>query len=249
MRRLEPAGIPIDTPDAMLELLDADRVDPPPGRPWVSTNMVMSLDGAYSRGGTSGALSSTADHELFIAHRSIADAVLVGASTVRAERYSRPSVSPRAAEIRAARGQEPVPRIVITSASLHLPADTPLLDGSPPVPILAHPRTSDPAAAPDGVELLAAGEEGVDFAELLAVLGDRGVRHVACEGGPGVLGQLAAAGLIDEYLLTVSPSLVGGDRVGLLAGATPADADFDLHRVLRQSEHLMLSYRRAGGAG
>jgi riboflavin biosynthesis pyrimidine reductase len=112
------------------------------------------------------------------------------------------------------------------------------------VPVMAHPRSSDPSTAPQGVELLAVGDDDVDFTELLAALGRRGARHVVCEGGPGVLGQMAAADLIDEYLLTLSPRLVGGSSVGLLAGAEATGGPHHLHRVLGDGDHLMLSSRR-----
>ncbi|MCP4437246.1 MAG: hypothetical protein GY812_17350 [Actinomycetia bacterium] len=247
MQQLQPSGESFETPASMLEMLDSDRPEPPEGRPSVSTNMVMSLDGAYSLDGTSGGLSSPTDHALFIAQRSLADYIIVGASTVRAEMYRRPSVTDEAARIRALRGQDPVPRIVITSRSLELPDDVPLLHGDPPAPIMAHPASSDPDNAPQGVELLTAGESGVDFELLLEMLGQRGARHVVCEGGPGVLGQLAGADLIDEYLLTLSPHLVGGDRVGLLSHAQGPESPYELHRTMRDGDYLMLSYRRAAG--
>ena len=246
MQPLEKNGPALETPADMLRMLDADRPEPPQGRPWVTTNMVMSLDGAYSKEGRSGGLSSPQDHALFIAQRSLADYIVVGASTVRAEMYSRPGVSEDAARIRASRGQDPVPRIVITSRSLTLPDDVPLLKGDPPPPIMAHPASSDPADAPAGVELLTAGETGVDFALLLELLAQRGARHVVCEGGPGVLGQLAAADLIDEYLLTLSPRLVGGDKVGLLSHHEGPEPPYSLHRAMRDGDHIMLSYRRSG---
>jgi riboflavin biosynthesis pyrimidine reductase len=244
MRHLEAGGTPLDELAEVLAMLDADRPSVGSGRPWVTTNMVMSLDGAFSTEGVSGGLSSGEDHELFLAQRSLADVILVGASTVRAENYRRPSVSDEAARIRATRGQDPTPRIVITSKSLSLPDDVPLLHGDPPAPMLAHPADSDLGNAPGGVELLEAGNDDVDFELLLRLLSERGAGHVVCEGGPGVLGQLAARGLIDEYMLTISPQLVGGEHVGLLAGAEAQDERFALHRVLRAGDHLMLSYRR-----
>lgn len=244
MRRLTATGAPLDALEAMVALLPTMGVEPPPERPWVSTDMVMSMDGAYSRGGTSGALSSPADHALFIAHRSLSDAILVGASTVRKERYRRPSVSEQAREVREHYGQRPVPELVITSASLDLGAGTPLLHGDPPVPIIAHPASADTRDAPEGFELIDAGDTQVDLRLLMSILRDRGVRRIACEGGPHLLGQLAAEDLIDEYLVTISPQLVGGAMVGLLGGGNPQAARFELYEVLRDGEHLMCSYRR-----
>lgn len=208
----------------------------------------MSLDGAYSRNGTSAALSSDADHALFIAHRSTADAILVGASTVRAEGYRRPTVSAEAAEVRRRRSQSAVPMLVVVSSSLDLGRGTPLLRGGPPAPVIAHPTRSDTSVAPEGVELIQAGEVTVDLEELLSKLFLRGVRRVACEGGPGLLGQLAQRDLIDEYLVTISPQLVGGATVGLLGGAHLEGLSFALHQVLREGDHLMCSYRRERGS-
>lgn len=225
-------------------MLSTDGTDPPAGRPWVSTDMVMSMDGAYSRDGTSAALSSDADHALFMAHRSTADAILVGASTVREEGYRRPTVSAEAAEIRRQRGQNALPMLVITSSSLDLGAHTPLLRGDPPAPIIAHPARSDTSVAPEGFDLIELGDTSVDLVLLLSELAERGVRRVACEGGPGLLGQLAEADLIDEFLVTISPQLVGGVMVGLLGRAHTGGLPFELHEVLREENHLMCSYRR-----
>lgn len=254
MHRLAASGPPLGGLDAIVQMLSTDDTDPPSGRPWVSTDMVMSLDGAYSSDGTSGGLSSDADHALFIAHRSTADAILVGASTVREEGYRRPTVSEEAAERRRVRSQSALPLLVVVSSSLDLGANTPLLHGDPPAPIIAHPARSDTSNAPEGLELIQAGETTVDLALLLSELAGRGVRRVACEGGPGLLGQLAKDDLIDEFLVTISPQLVGGTSVGLLGGVGlpggvgTGNLPFELHAVLRDGDHLMCSYRRARDA-
>lgn len=228
-------------------MLSTDGTDPPAGRPWVSTDMVMSMDGAYSREGTSAGLSSDADHALFIAHRSTADAILVGASTAREEGYGRPAMSAEAAALRRRRGQSALPMLVITSSSLDLGTRTPLLHGDPPAPIIAHPTSSDTSIAPEGFELMELGDTSVDLALLLSELAGRGVRRVACEGGPGLLGQLAQADLIDEFLVTISPQLVGGTMVGLLGRTHTGGLPFELHEVIRDKDHLMCSYRRDRG--
>ncbi len=66
-------------------------------------------------------------------------------------------------------------------------------------------------------EVVVTDGERVEPAWLLADLHARGARTVVCEGGPGLNGQLARAGLVDEWCVTVSPRLVGGGA-GLLAG-------------------------------
>ena len=245
MRSLIPDGPDFAGPAELLDVLDADRPRAPAHRPAVTTNMVMSLDGAYALEGRSGGLGSPGDKAMFLAQRSLADVVLVGASTVRAERYRRPSVGPEAARVRARRGQAERPLLVIATRRAALPADLPLLSGGEPEPLVACPDSADISGLPDGVGVLRCGATEVDFTALLGTLHDRGARHVVCEGGPALLGQLAAADLVDEFLLTLSPRLVGGNSVGLLAGAAAASEAFTLHRVLRDGDHLLLSYRRA----
>jgi 5-amino-6-(5-phosphoribosylamino)uracil reductase len=245
MHELDDQGSPWDlAPATLVDRFAADAASPPPGRPWVSTNMVMSLDGAFSVEGTSRGLSSEADHALFQAQRWLADVVLVGASTARVERYRRPRADPAAAPLRRARGQRPDPLLVVVTGSGQVPRDQPFLRGDGPPPLLVHPGRTDPSTLPRGLEHLRCGEERVDLADLLAELHRRGLGRVHCEGGPGLLGQLAALDAIDEYLLTLAPRLVGGASIGLLGGAT-ADERFGLHRVLRDGDHLMLSYRRS----
>lgn len=244
VRRLNSVDSELELPDGLLQLLDSDRPEEPLERPWVSTNMVMSLDGGFARDGRSAGLSSDADRSLFGAQRSLADVILVGASTVRKEHYGHPKLVQGAAEIRRERGQEALPRIATVTRSVSFDADIPLFDGEPPAPLIFHPGNADTSTAPRGAELLACGEGGVDLVTLLDVLHERGARRVVCEGGPGLLGQLAADDRIDEYLLTLAPLLVGGTDVGLLARSKPAGAHFRLHRVLRDRDHLMLCYRR-----
>jgi 5-amino-6-(5-phosphoribosylamino)uracil reductase len=228
----------------LVNRLTADSPELDEGRSWVSTNMVSSLDGAYAVEGTSRGLGSKADQALFLAQRWLADAVLVGAGTARAERYRRPTVDAAAADLRRSRGQAEAPLLVVVSGSGRVPPDQPFLTGDGPAPLIVHPEATDPAGIPPQLERFVCGEERVDVVELLAELARRGLRRIDCEGGPGLLGQLAAVSAIDEYLLTLSPRLVGGGDVGLLGGQD-AQESFNLHRVLRDGEHLMLCYRRA----
>src|SRR5262245_36804108 len=72
---------------------------PRPGdRPWLLVNMVTSLDGAVAIDGRSGALGGPGDHLVFHALRSLADVILVGAATVRAERYGPVRLPPEVQE-------------------------------------------------------------------------------------------------------------------------------------------------------
>jgi riboflavin biosynthesis pyrimidine reductase len=186
------------------------------GRPHVVVNMVSSADGAISLDGLSGGLSGSADKEVFFYLRSIADVILVGASTAREENYGQAKLSDELRAQRAARGQPPLPRIAITTRSMHVDWSSRLFgdpDSPAGLPLVICPASTPPelrAPAERVAELLPAGEGGVDFTAALKALGDRGVRLVLCEGGPTLNGQLLSAGLVDEVCLTLSPVLVGG---------------------------------------
>ncbi|MCB0951603.1 MAG: dihydrofolate reductase family protein [Microthrixaceae bacterium] len=94
------------------------------------------------------------------------------------------------------------------------------------------------------MELLQLNGEKLDIHELVGELTAQGAQRITCEGGPSLLGQLAASSLIDEYLLTLSPVLLGGTDVGLLGGTSVGREEYALHRVLRRADHLMCSFRR-----
>jgi riboflavin biosynthesis pyrimidine reductase len=245
MHQLNASSTEVSAIESILSLLADDPVPITAGRPWVSTNMVMSADGSFASAGLSGGLSSPGDKALFMALRAMADVVLVGASTVRAENYHRPSPLDAAQELRNSKGQEPAPTLAIVTRSMDIGSDVPLLTGSGPAPIIVHPEGQNlPDTLATFPEIVAGGpDSGVDVADLVSQFHERGVGGVLCEGGPHLLGQLAAADLIDEFNLTISPRLVGGRMTGLLGGLGAA-VDLRLHRVMRDEEHLLLCYRR-----
>src|SRR3954469_18893439 len=83
MRQLFPELVEPVEPAAVY----ADQPPPRPERPGVRCNMIASADGGTAVAGRSGGLGGTADHRVFRALRSLADVVLVGAGTARAEQY------------------------------------------------------------------------------------------------------------------------------------------------------------------
>jgi riboflavin-specific deaminase-like protein len=206
---------------------DVDLRDRPADRrPFVLLNMVASVDGRATISGRSGPLGNRADRELFHALRGAIDAVMVGAGTVRAERYGR--LVPDEGHRRARRGlglsEEPLACVV--SASLALSKDTPLLADPAARVVIVTPSQASLATSGASVEYVRASREGLlDLPAALAELHERfAVRTVLCEGGPHLSCQLLSEGLVDELFLSVSPKLAGGDPVSgeqlrILAGA------------------------------
>ncbi len=242
MRQLLPREV------SEVDLRDLEGPDgriAPTQRPWVMANMVSSIDGAYAVDGRSGALGSPGDRLLFRHLRQGADAILVAAGTARDERYRRPHMDPEVVRRRQVRGQADHPRLVVVSRSLSFPGDLPMLDGAGERPLVLHPGTAI-AELPQGLEARAVGGSELDLGKALAMLRDSGVERLLCEGGPNLLGQLHRADLIDEMFLTLTPSMVGGQDVGILGRAEPLHRRMELYRLMEEDGALFMTYRRAG---
>lgn len=248
---------PVDrpwTPDELAQAYAYPAADDPvrAGRTgWLRANMVASLDGAAHHEGRSQPLSGQADMRIFGVLRGLADAVVVGAETVRQEGY-RPA---RAREVfaarRAAAGQGPAPAIAVVTAGLALDFTLPLFT-APLVPTLVLTGAGAPAdrvetARAAGVEVLFAGEgTGVDPARVAGVLAGRGHTRLLTEGGPRLLGQFAAAGALDEMCLSLAPVVAVGDAQRIMNGpAVPVPERFALASVLEEEGFLFTRYRRA----
>ncbi|NGO15154.1 pyrimidine reductase family protein [Streptomyces sp. HC44] len=223
----------------------------PGGRePWLRANMISTLDGAAQHDGHSEPISSAADMRIFGTLRGLADVVVVGAETVRQEGYRPARAREDFAALREAAGQGPAPAIAVVSAGLDLDFALPLFT-SPLVPTLL---LTGAAAAPDriaaaekaGVQVVIAGDGmGVDPARAVRALGERGLHRLLTEGGPRLLGQLVAAGVLDELCLTVSPMLTAGDAQRIAGGPRVAvPKRFELTSLLEEAGFLFSRYRR-----
>lgn len=217
-------------------------------RPWVLCNFAMTADGRAAIDGRSGPIAGPADHELLLALRSRVDAVMVGAGTLRAERYGRII---RDAEVRKRREEEglsPDPLAVVVSGSLDVPWDIPLFtDGGGKVVIF----TCSDSAAPETqtpVTVIRHGGE-VDLSEAMAFLHrEEAIRCLLCEGGPLLHGDLWRANLVDELFLTIGARLAGGDGPEIISGPLPAPAKLALTGLSVDSEgDLMCRYAAATG--
>ena len=94
--------------------------------------------------------------------------------------------------------------------------------------------------------MIVAGEESVDFKAAVAALAERGHRRLLAEGGPHLLGELLAAGLLDELCLTTGPLLAGPGPGRIVAGGDPAAGSLplDLAHVLVEDGFLFCRYTR-----
>jgi riboflavin-specific deaminase-like protein len=180
----------------------------PPERPYLGINMVSSLDGKATLDWRTKGLSSDVDRRLFHYLRTQADAVMVGAGTVREERYGRMTKSDELRQKRQNEGFVPDALAVIVSGRLDLPPDLPLLNEPEQRVVIATGSGETIPGVGSQVEYARVGD---DLPRLLAYLQERhGVRSVLCEGGPTLNSFLFAADIVDELFLTLNPKLVGG---------------------------------------
>jgi riboflavin-specific deaminase-like protein len=216
----------------------------PAERPYLVLNMVSSLDGKATIDWRTKGLSTDLDRELFHRLRTQADAIMVGAGTVRAERYGRMAKSDELRKARGREGLEPDPLAVVVSGRLDLPADLPLLNEPEQRVVIA---TGSDASLPDGLTSQVIYERTDDDLPLLAarLRHEHGVRSVVCEGGPTLNSYLLSAGLVDELWLTLNPKLAGGAAaLTIVAGRELVEpVDLDLVSVAQGEGDLFTRWR------
>ncbi|WP_240607312.1 bifunctional diaminohydroxyphosphoribosylaminopyrimidine deaminase/5-amino-6-(5-phosphoribosylamino)uracil reductase RibD [Cryobacterium aureum] len=157
------------------------------GRPFVTVKWASSLDGRAAAADGSSRWITGAEARLDVhRRRSASDTILVGTGTVLADD---PALTARDAD-GGLLARQPVPVVV---GRREVPASAALF---------AHPQ--QPLFF-----------DGLDLSALLADLHTRAVRSVFIEGGPTVASAFVAAGLVDEYLAYLAPTLIGGPRLAI----------------------------------
>jgi riboflavin biosynthesis pyrimidine reductase len=186
--------------------------EPLPVHGWVRANMISTLDGsATGSDGLAGTVGGAADRMVFQVLRGLADVVVVGAGTARAEGYQAAAVQPEFADRRRAAGQQSAPALALVTRSGRLP---------PAVAEVADSLVLAVTCARGDVRALrrqlghdrvvVAGDADVDPVSATAELVARGLPRVLVEGGPSLLGGVLTAGRLDELCMTLSPFLVAG---------------------------------------
>jgi riboflavin biosynthesis pyrimidine reductase len=187
-------------------------------------NMIATADGRATIAGRTGPIANRADYELFHALRTRADAVMVGAETVRVEGYGRMD-----------------PLAVLVTRTARVPASAGLL-AAPGNRVLVLTPSPDAALPPSAAQvgyLRAPLAEGVRRLRT-----EHGVESVLCEGGPHVLADLLHAGLVDELHLVIAPKVAGGhDPITIVTGlALDPPLELALLSLHESGGYLFLRY-------
>ena len=231
------------SPDGLIELYPRN-----PG-PTLRVNFIASADGAVTVDGLSAGLHGPGDKEIFDSLRTVCDALIVAAGTLKAENYDALRLTPEARAWRTAHGLPEFPLMVIVSGSLDLDLDQLVFADAPIRPIVVTRRGAPIERVEKVAEVIAVGDDQVDLAAAVAALHERGATQLLCEGGPHLLGAMIAAGLVTELCLTVSPLLVGGGPGRVAAGAPGTPEKMSLRHALSVEDMLFLRYARKPATG
>jgi riboflavin-specific deaminase-like protein len=232
MQRLIPQPTAEISIDEALETLRPWE-NPHDERPRLISNFIQTLDGRIAVEGSSRTLGSEYDTAMLVGLRGRADALMIGAGTLRAERYGRVIPDPAKRERREALGLHADPLMVLISGRMDLPWDAGLFtNGSGAVLVFTTSETEPPATATP-VEVVRH-ERRIDLVAAMSDLRQRGIRSVLCEGGPHLHGDLIAEDLIDEMFVTHSPKLVGGQGPSLVGGLLPTDRPLAIEWLLHE---------------
>ena len=216
------------------------------GSPVVRANMIASLDGGSTVDGRSAGLGNAQDERLFSILRDLADVILVGSGTVRAERYGGVFLDARRRARRQRWGLSPAAPPIAVVTARGLDPESPLFTETDTPPVVI---TTEIAAdrVPDGITKIITGHDRVNLSVAVSALGVAGHRRVHCEGGPALLASLIADNLLDECCLTIAPLLLGERSTALVPVDLRDPVRWTLSGAMIGGSHLFTRYRRAVG--
>lgn len=236
-------------------------------KPRLYANFVASIDGVAAipdkpQSSHLIAAGSEADRFVMGLLRACADAVLIGAGTLRSSPHTRwtaehayPPAAELYAELRHQRGRSPQPILAVLSGSGRVDPQHPGLAERSLVLTSEQGATRLDDRLPASATIVLLGDEP-PLEPVVAVEALRAGGHelILCEGGPTLFGALTAAGLVDELFLTLSPLLAGrpaaARRLSLVEGAELLPGRTVGGRLLtlrRAGSHLFLRYELPRG--
>src|SRR5213083_89030 len=221
-------------------------------RPFVSATFATTVDGKITtRNFTPVDFTSREDKQHLFRQRALADAVLIGHSTLKRDnvRLGLPPTDLR--ETRSKRGQTPYPIRVIVSSEGKIDSRLKIFQSNiSPIIIFSTKRMprKHQQALRQKATLHLSNAQHVDLAAMLRTLRDKyKIRTVACEGGPTLFRALLERDLIDQLNLTIAPFMFGGANAPTLTGLSkeflPASVHCALIDMRVVGQECFLTYR------
>jgi riboflavin-specific deaminase-like protein len=221
-------------------------------RPFVMATFAMTVDGKITTRNFSPVDFTSREDKLHLfRQRALADAVLIGHTTLKRDNVRLGLPQGELREARIARGQTPCPIRVIVSNRGKIDDQLKIfqVDISP---VLIFSTTRMPKKTRSTLQKKAAlhldRSSGVDLLKMLQTLrGSYHVNTVACEGGPTLFRSMLERGLIDQLNLTIAPYLFGGTKAPTLTGLSreflPASVHCSLTGMRVVGDECFLTYR------
>jgi 5-amino-6-(5-phosphoribosylamino)uracil reductase len=231
--------VTLDLRTASLEKLASHYQGPKSS--WVRANMVVSQDGQFvGENKTSRDLTNKDDLSLLLLLRALSDVLLVGANTARQENYRAPKKRAEFAFL-----DRPTPTLAIVSKSLNFDLASPLFIGGENQTLVINAGSNEPSRELLEVARVIHVADGPNFGvRVISAIRDLGFQSVTCEGGPGLLSQLLATDVVDEYDLTISPFTVGLDDS--LPNVMPDESNWDVADTAFAGDFEFRRYLRKG---
>jgi riboflavin biosynthesis pyrimidine reductase len=216
----------------------------PPRLEHLRANFVATLDGVVEVSGRSGPLGNDADRAAFMAMRAVADVVMAGAGTVRAERYGPVRLDEGARGRRLGRDQPDLPPLAIVTARGDLDPKSRVFSGDHrPIILTTQSVVERRRDVAEVADVIVCGDAFVDLRRARQELSARGLHRVLCEGGPELFRSLLNNDLVDELCLSLAPMLAGSEHRHLTAEAPlPQLAEFRLEGLIEGEGILMGRY-------
>lgn len=211
----------------------------------------MTVDGKITtRNFTPVDFTSREDKQHLFRQRALADAVLLGHSTLERDNV-RLGVSEDLRQQRIKRGQTPAPLRVIISNEGKIGSHLKIFQWElSRILIFSTERMPKDVrtALKSKATLHLSKTRDVDLAEVLRILRrDYKVRRIACEGGPTLFRSMLELGLVDELSLTIAPYLFGGSDAPTLTGLSkdflPASVSCVMKDMRVAGDECFLTYR------
>ncbi len=229
---------------------DLQLPEPSTARPYVLMNMVSSVDGKATVGGSlqPGSLGSRTDRFVMDCIRSHVDAVICGSSTIRNHAHYL-GVRRSFERLRTDRGLEPQPLTIIMTNSGELPLESPLFQEAPRRPIVLGSNAvslEHQTAIQTTADFVSCGQEAVDVSAALQILRQQfAVKWLLVEGGPKVNYQFFQSLAVDEVFWTAAPLISGGQLdLTMVMGPEPLRPipRLNLQSVFCEASELFLRY-------
>lgn len=245
-------GAELDVKDSVFKVYNPASIPRGRNRPHIYVNMAMTLDGKVHLGKPGYLLSgSPADRRSMAELRAAADAVVIGAGTLRVDNPILGVCFEDLREYRTALGMDADPMPIVVTASGRIDENARMFcSGSSRAVVLTCSQAdkSRLSVLEAKAEVLVVGSESVDLREAVRVLGRKfGIARLLVEGGPNLVANLLRERLVDEFFITLVPIVKGGKDVPtLVEGESIGYGELlklDLVSVLEAGGELFLRYR------